>query len=84
MKYWLRLLNNILTEQSFSLVTSKRKTYNDVHEQQMEYLKFLEANDLNYGRALFQPIWAGEYEYDLVSYGFWPDGQEQYKEWGVT
>ena len=29
------------------------KTYNDVHEQQMEYLKFLEANDLNYGRALF-------------------------------
>ena len=59
------------------------KTYNDVHEQQMEYLKFLEANDLNYGRALFQPIWAGEYEYDLISYGFWPDGQEQYKEWGA-
>ena len=49
----------------------------------MEYLKFLEANDLNYGRALFQPIWAGEYEYDLISYGFWPDGQEQYKEWGA-
>ena len=59
------------------------KTYNDVVEQQMEYLQFLEDHDLNYGRALFQPIWAGEYEYDLISYGFWPDGQEQYKEWGA-
>ena len=55
------------------------KTYNDVVEQQMEYLQFLEDHDLNYGRALFQPIWAGEYEYYLISYGFWPDGQEQYK-----
>ena len=58
-------------------------TYNEVVDQQMEYLKFLEENDLNYGRALFQPIWAGEYEYDLVQYGFWPDGQEQYREWGA-
>ena len=27
-------------------------TYNEVVDQQMEYLKFLEENDLNYGRAL--------------------------------
>tara|TARA_B100001939_G_scaffold303859_1_gene281813 strand:+ start:368 stop:1144 length:777 start_codon:yes stop_codon:yes gene_type:complete len=59
------------------------KTYNDVHKQQMEYLKFLKANDLKYGRTLFQPIWAGEYEYDIIASGYWPDGQEQYKEWGA-
>lgn len=59
------------------------KTYEDVKSQNMEYLKFLKENDLKYGRALFVPIWAGETEYDIIEYGWWPSGQEQYKEWGA-
>lgn len=58
-------------------------TYEDVKSQNMEYLKFLKENDLKYGRALFVPIWAGETEYDIIEYGWWPNGQEQYKEWGA-
>ena len=58
-------------------------TYEDVKAQNMEYLKFLEENDLKYGRALFVPIWAGETEHNIIEYGWWPNGQEQYKEWGA-
>ncbi len=59
------------------------KTYEDVKAQNMEYLKFLKENDLKYGRSLFVPIWSGERKYDIIEYGFWPNGQEQYKEWGA-
>ena len=59
------------------------KSYEDVKNQNMEYLKFLKENDLKYGRALFVPIWAGETKYDIIQYGYWPSGQEQYKEWGA-
>ena len=59
------------------------KNYEDVKEQSMEYLKFLKENNLKYGRALFIPIWSGAREYDIIEYGFWPSGQEQYKEWGA-
>ena len=59
------------------------KTYEDVKAQNMEYLEFLKENNLKYGRALFVPIWAGETEYDIIEYGWWPTGQDQYKEWGA-
>ena len=59
------------------------KTYEDVRAQNMEYKKFLEEKGLQYGRSLFVPIWSGERKYDIIEYGYWPDGQEQYKEWGA-
>jgi hypothetical protein len=62
---------------------SEGKNYEDVRKQNMEYLKFLKENNLKYGRALFVPIWAGEREYDIIEYGWWPNGVEQYKEWGA-
>ena len=59
------------------------KSYEDVKAQNMEYKKFLEEKGLQYGRSLFVPIWSGERKYDIIEYGYWPDGQEQYKEWGA-
>ena len=59
------------------------RDYEDVKAQNMEYLGFLKENDLKYGRALFIPIWSGEREYDIIEYGYWPSGEEQYREWGA-
>ena len=59
------------------------KSYEDVKAQNMEYQNFLEEHDLKYGRSLFVPIWSGERKYDIIEYGYWPDGQEQYREWGA-
>ena len=83
MLYYQKLLNNTPTEQnSFFGDLNEGRDYEDVKAQNMEYLKFLEANDLNYGRALFIPIWSGEREYDIIEYGYWPSGEEQYQRMG--
>jgi hypothetical protein len=59
------------------------KGYNDVVEQSKQYQKFLEEKGLKYTRYVMTPIWAGEQEYDYILSGNWPDGQEQYREWGA-
>jgi hypothetical protein len=59
------------------------KSYEDVKAQNMEYKKFLEEKGLQYGRSLFVPIWSGERKYDIIEYGYWPSGEEQYREWGA-
>ena len=59
------------------------KGYNDVVEQSKQYQKFLEEKGLKYTRYVMTPIWAGKQEYDYILSGNWPDGQEQYREWGA-
>lgn len=58
-------------------------TYDDVVAEQLNYEQFLLEKGLQYNRANFLPIWDNNAEFDYVMWGNWPDGQEQYKEWGA-
>ena len=59
------------------------KSYQDVVAEQLPYEKFLRERGLKYNRLNLLPIWDNNAEYDYVMWGNWPDGMEQYKEWGA-
>jgi hypothetical protein len=59
------------------------KNYQDVLAQQLSYEKFLVEKGLQYNRANLLPIWDNDAEFDYIQWGNWPDGEEQYREWGA-
>lgn len=58
-------------------------TYQDVVAEQLNYEKFLIEKGLQYNRANLLPIWDDDAEHDYIMWGNWPNGEEQYKEWGA-
>ena len=47
-----------------------------------KYGEFVESVGSQYEQSFLAPMHAGEFEYDYVLWGSWPDGQSMYEEWG--
>lgn len=72
----------VRTEYSFCKF-KEGKTYEDVVAFNKQYEAFLKENNLQYSRYLFTPVLAGEVDFDYVTWGTWPNGEEMYKEYGA-
>jgi len=58
------------------------KSIDDAKNIASKYGEFVESVGSQYEQSFLAPMHAGEFQYDYVLWGSWPDGQSMYEEWG--